>query len=122
MSDFEQATIWLRELKPIRRSHWCKTFYLKLNSNFQIVEMNGKPFVMKLQSLCGQDWEIYKEPEFCLSDKIKPMQMIMQKDVKEFIKLQTYLFYDLANNPLGFDLAEFLIGNRKLIGAKLWPM
>ena len=62
MADITQTTKWLIRGEKVRRSHWCKTFWLKQNNG--VICQWGRinhPFPFKTSSLFAKDWETYEE-------------------------------------------------------------
>lgn len=99
MADFKQAIKWLREGKKVHRG---KTFYITQGGLFFLFKgKNGDDKIdqrLNLDDINSENWEIYEEEGFCLSDKIEwaedinkygcpeNQKMIRTEDVKEFIK------------------------------------
>ena len=60
--NFTDALKLLSQGKKIRRSHWHRNYFLKMNYKGQILEMNTqKNFPLKYQSTQGTDWEVFEE-------------------------------------------------------------
>ena len=62
--NFTNALGLLLQGKKMRRSHWHKPFFIKMNHKGQILEMNTQNnFPLKYQSTQGTDWEVLEEPK-----------------------------------------------------------
>ena len=68
--DFEQAKIWLKDGKKIKKLHWGEESFWKLSDDKygRIVYPDDSPAKVHLKQLEDDDWELYKEHEHDLSD------------------------------------------------------
>lgn len=63
MSSFNQAIVWLREGKKIKRPNWKFGSCWKLGVDQKICWADDNTAHIHLNQLQADDWEIYKEPE-----------------------------------------------------------
>jgi hypothetical protein len=60
--NFQTALILLKQGKKVRRSHWHKHFFLRMDYKGDVLEMGGhRNFPMKYNSIMGTDWEVFEE-------------------------------------------------------------
>ncbi len=70
MSNKKQAIFWLESGKKIRRPSWNPESYLHLKGQIIYNDQNKKVDFSNINSWKSMDWELFKEKEFCLQDKI----------------------------------------------------
>lgn len=85
--DFNWTINQMEKGKKVRRPGWEDDSYIKMGSCGIILFKDDTPAKIHGNQILANDWELFKENEFNLSEKICHDEALWTEDVKEFIRL-----------------------------------